>query len=71
VQVKEEQEEKLITLRQTLNDRSMELDSLKKRVNRDLPVQGSFQEPSKPAPPSPSLSKYELTAAREEITGLK
>lgn len=57
---------KLLT--QTLDERSHELDSLKKKKNRDAPING-VPDTLKPLNQSPS--KYELLSAREEITGLK
>lgn len=43
-----------------------ELDSVRKKLNREHPVNGSIDAR---IPPSPS--KHELSAARDEITGLK
>jgi hypothetical protein len=57
-----------------LDERSADLDALKKRMNREMPINNGLQEPVKNSrsgsPQSPS-SKYDLTAARDEITGLK
>lgn len=61
----------VIELRQSLDERSTELESLKKKLNRDLPINNTLQE-LKTSPSTPqSPSKYDLSTAREEITGLK
>ncbi|OBZ68152.1 Trans-L-3-hydroxyproline dehydratase [Grifola frondosa] len=53
-------------LRLLMDERSAELDMMRKKLNRDLPVNGleSMKTPVSP-------SKHELSAARDEITGLK
>ncbi|KAH9929550.1 uncharacterized protein BXZ73DRAFT_90402 [Epithele typhae] len=53
-------------LRVLVNERSVELDTLRKKLNRDGHVNGGELK----APPSPA-SKHDLSAARDEITGLK
>lgn len=63
-----ESERKIVEdLQRVLEDRSIELDSLKKKANRELGVHNGIQSPfkSNAAPQSPS--KHDL----EEITGLK
>jgi CAP-Gly domain-containing linker protein 1 len=48
------------------------LEVLKKKMNRDIPLNGGLQDPSKLAPNAIlSSSKYDLATARDEITGLK
>ncbi|EGN99907.1 hypothetical protein SERLA73DRAFT_72683 [Serpula lacrymans var. lacrymans S7.3] len=56
-----EAEQILLSLRQTLEERTLELEALKKRLNREVSVSG---------PPS-TPSKSQAAATREEITGLK
>ncbi|EIW62820.1 uncharacterized protein TRAVEDRAFT_34134 [Trametes versicolor FP-101664 SS1] len=53
-------------LRALANGRAAELELVRKKLNRDAPVNGFESRP----PPSPS-SKHDLAAARDEITGLK
>ncbi|KAI8993927.1 hypothetical protein BD414DRAFT_457184 [Trametes punicea] len=53
-------------LRALANERTAELETVRKKLNRDTPVNGLESKP----PSSPS-SKYDLAAARDEITGLK
>jgi len=64
-----------LELRQALDERSADLDALKKRMNREVSISSGLQEPARnsrsASPQSPSSSKYELAAARDEITGLK
>ncbi|OCH93135.1 hypothetical protein OBBRIDRAFT_802140 [Obba rivulosa] len=55
-------------LRQQLEERNAELDTTRKKLNRDFAVNGI--ESTKPVVPS-SPSKHDLAAARDEITGLK
>lgn len=61
-------------LRAALDERSADVDSLKKKINRDMPINAALQEPLRnshsSSPQSPS-SKYDLASARDEITGLK
>ncbi|RDB16858.1 Dynactin subunit 1 [Hypsizygus marmoreus] len=58
-------------LTQTLDERSSQLEAAKKKNNRDVSVNnGTLQDSLRPTPPSPS-SKYDLSAAREEMKGLK
>ena len=52
-------------LRRELEERSAEIDALRKKANREFTV-----EPSRPTPLSPS-SKHDLSSARDEIKGLK
>jgi len=54
-------------LRQELEERSAEIDALKKKANRETTV---TVESARPAPQSPS-SKHDLNSARDEIKGLK
>jgi len=63
-----------LELRQVLDERSADLDSLKKRMNREMPINNGLQEPvrnSRSSSPQSPSSKYDLAAARDEITGLK
>ncbi|KAI0759824.1 hypothetical protein BD413DRAFT_487303 [Trametes elegans] len=53
-------------LRALANERTAELETIRKKLNRDGTVNGHESKP----PPSPS-SKHDLAAARDEITGLK
>lgn len=57
----------IAALRQELEERSAEIDALKKKANRETTV---TVESARPAPQSPS-SKYDLSSARDEIKGLK
>lgn len=52
-------------LRALANERAAELELVRKKLNRDAPVNGFESRP----PSSPS--KHDLAAARDEITGLK
>lgn len=67
--------EQIEKLKAALDERSAEVEVLKKKVNRDLPLNGTLQEPPKSLPgaipSSPLSSKYDLATARDEITGLK
>ncbi|KAF7361997.1 CAP-Gly domain-containing linker protein 2 [Mycena venus] len=58
--------EEVEKLRQALAAQSTEVDTLKKKANRDLALNNGIQSPQ-----SSSVSKHDLSAAREEITGLK
>lgn len=63
-----------LELRQALDERSADLDLLKKRMNREIPINNGLQEPirnSRSSSPQSPSSKYDLAAARDEITGLK
>ncbi|KAF8210105.1 hypothetical protein K438DRAFT_1903746 [Mycena galopus ATCC 62051] len=53
-------------LRQALAIQSAEVEALKKKSNRDLTLNNGIQ-----APQSPAVSKHDLSAAKDEITGLK
>ncbi|KAJ7262294.1 hypothetical protein B0H12DRAFT_1321913 [Mycena haematopus] len=53
-------------LRQALAAQSAEVDALRKKTNRDVALNNGIQSPQ-----SSSVSKHDLSAAREEITGLK
>ncbi|KAF5385794.1 hypothetical protein D9615_002454 [Tricholomella constricta] len=61
---------KLDALSQSLDETSKELETLRKKNNRDATINNGLQDALRPIPASPS-SKYDLSAAREEITGLK
>ncbi|KAJ7096443.1 hypothetical protein C8R44DRAFT_813037 [Mycena epipterygia] len=61
-----EASEEVETLRRALAAQSAEVDALKKKTNRDTALNNGMQPP-----PSPSVSKHDLSVAREEITGLK
>ncbi|KAG6865848.1 hypothetical protein C0991_011180 [Blastosporella zonata] len=65
-----DRETKLNALLQSLDDTTKELETLRKKHNRDASINNGLQEALRPMPSSPS-SKYEVSAAREEITGLK
>ncbi|KZT28920.1 hypothetical protein NEOLEDRAFT_682934 [Neolentinus lepideus HHB14362 ss-1] len=54
-------------MRQAMEDQELEMEILRKRVNRDMSINNGLQEPAK----SPSGSKHDLTVARDEIKGLK
>jgi CAP-Gly domain-containing linker protein 1 len=58
-----------LDLRSSLASQSVELHSLKKKLNREIPVSNGPQESFKPNG-SPT-SKHEYNALRDEITGLK
>jgi CAP-Gly domain-containing linker protein 1 len=63
-----------LELRHALDERSTELDALRKRINREIPINAGLQEPyrnSRSSSPQSPSSKYELSMARDEITGLK
>jgi chromosome segregation ATPase len=61
-----------LDLHQALNERSAELDVLKKRINREVPINSGLQEPARNSrSASPQSPKYDLAATRDEITGLK
>ncbi|KAK6981223.1 hypothetical protein R3P38DRAFT_3464352 [Favolaschia claudopus] len=53
-------------LRQTFAAQTTEVEALKKKSNRDLSLNNGIQSPQ-----SPTVSKHDLSAAKEEITGLK
>ena len=57
----------ITALRQELEERSAEIDALKKKTNRETTV---TVESTRPTPQSPP-SKYDLSSARDEIKGLK
>ncbi|THH28649.1 hypothetical protein EUX98_g5533 [Antrodiella citrinella] len=56
-------------LRSQVEDRSSELEAVRKKLNREAPING-LQDSNKVLPSSPS-SKSDLSATREEIKGLK
>ncbi|KAJ6593784.1 hypothetical protein B0H19DRAFT_916405 [Mycena capillaripes] len=58
--------EEVEKLRQALAAQSAEVEALKKKTNRDTALNNGIQSPQ-----SPSVSKHDLSVAREEITGLK
>ena len=57
-------------LLQSLDETTKELETLRKKQNRDVTINNGLQETLRPVLPSPS-SKYDTTTAKEEITGLK
>jgi len=57
----------ITALRRELEERSAEIDALRKRANRETTV---TVESTRPTPQSPP-SKYDLSSARDEIKGLK
>lgn len=63
-----QERQQLSDLRLRLEERSAELDSLRKKFNRDLPINGFDSAMSSSTSSTP---KHELTTARDEITGLK
>ncbi|KAG6862208.1 hypothetical protein C0995_002138 [Termitomyces sp. Mi166 len=65
-----DQETKMSALLQSLDDTTKELETLRKKQNRDVTINNGLQEALRPVPPSPS-SRYDASAAKEEITGLK
>lgn len=54
-------------LQYQLEERSAELEAVRKRLNRDLPLNGVQENGKSPSSPS----KHDLAAAKEEIKGLK
>lgn len=61
-------------LQLALDERTIELDALKKKMNRDVTINGGVQDPTRnPSVTSPQSppSKYDIATAREEIVGLK
>ncbi|KAF8070239.1 hypothetical protein FPV67DRAFT_1486720 [Lyophyllum atratum] len=66
----DDQETKLDALSRSLDETSKELESLKKKNNREATISNGLHDTLRLMPSSPS-SKYDLAAAREEITGLK
>ena len=65
-----EHEIKLGTLAQTLSERSNELESLRKKTNRDVIINNGIYDPSRVTPQSSPIHG-DLPVVREEITGLK
>ncbi|KAJ7045398.1 hypothetical protein C8F04DRAFT_1388040 [Mycena alexandri] len=59
--------EEVDRLRESLAAQAAEVESLKKKANRDIALNNGIQQP----PQSPAVSKHDLSAAKEEITGLK
>lgn len=57
----------IAALRRELEERSAEIDTLRKKNNREASITG---DPSRPTPLSPP-SKNDLNTARDEIKGLK
>ncbi|KAG6844343.1 hypothetical protein H0H87_007619 [Tephrocybe sp. NHM501043] len=55
---------------ENISDTTKELETLRKKHNRDTSINNGLQESLRPLPSSPS-SKYDVSAAKEEITGLK
>ncbi|KAJ7783014.1 hypothetical protein B0H16DRAFT_1671164 [Mycena metata] len=53
-------------LRESLAAQAAEVESLKKKANRDMTLNNGIHSPQ-----SPTVSKHDLSAAKEEITGLK
>lgn len=66
-QLEGKDQDTIAALRRELEERSAEVDTLRKKSNREVTV---TVEPSRPTPLSPS-SKYDLSTARDEIKGLK
>lgn len=63
----------LVDLRSVLEQRSSELDTVKKKMNREISIGPGIQDLGSSlsgSPQSPS-SKYDLGAAQNKITGLK
>ncbi|KAJ7594052.1 hypothetical protein C8J56DRAFT_925889 [Mycena floridula] len=60
----EDQNAELALAHERLEEQYEELDSLRKKLNRDVTVNGNGLH-------SPSVTKHDLSAARDEITGLK
>jgi hypothetical protein len=67
-----ERENKLEALAQALNERSNELETLRKKTNRDVIINNGIHDTLRVIPQSSSSIMHgELPAVREEITGLK
>ncbi|KAH0589374.1 hypothetical protein H2248_005132 [Termitomyces sp. 'cryptogamus'] len=65
-----DQETKMSALLQSLDDTTKELETIRKKQNRDVTINNGLQETLRPVPASPS-SKCDVSTAKEEITGLK
>ncbi|KAG6868926.1 hypothetical protein C0993_007700 [Termitomyces sp. T159_Od127] len=66
----DDQQTKMNALLQSLDDTTKELETLRKKQNRDVTINNGLQEALRTVPPAPS-SKNDASAAKEEITGLK
>ncbi|KAG6813321.1 hypothetical protein H0H92_012134 [Tricholoma furcatifolium] len=65
-------EMKISALSQSLDDTTKELETLRKKHNRDASINNGLQEPtSRAMTSSPSSAKHDSSAAKEEIMGLK
>lgn len=58
----------MASLQTLLEERTAELDSLRKKINREQSINGASDSPKSV---SASPSKQDLVAARDEIKGLK
>uniref|UniRef100_A0A0W0FSC5 CAP-Gly domain-containing protein n=1 Tax=Moniliophthora roreri TaxID=221103 RepID=A0A0W0FSC5_MONRR len=64
---KEELVDETERLKHLIEDQTSELETLRKKVNRDVSINGGVQSPSTPS----KYDKHELNSAKEEIMGLK
>lgn len=64
-----EHETKLETLVHTLSERSNELETIRKKTNRDVVINSGIHDTLRVTPSSPTHG--DGPAVREEITGLK
>lgn len=65
-------ERKLVaSLRVQLEERTTELDTVRKKLNREASLNGVTTDSSKAAVPASPSSKSDLSATKEEIKGLK
>jgi hypothetical protein len=62
---------KLEALAQILNERSNELETLRKKTNRDVIINNGIHDTLRVIPQSSSSTMHGEPAVREEITGLK
>ncbi|TFK75264.1 hypothetical protein BDN72DRAFT_832116 [Pluteus cervinus] len=65
-----DKDKQISTLHAMLEERSQELDTLKKKLNRDIGISASVLDNGKAATPKYD-SKHDGTGLKEEITGLK
>lgn len=66
-----EEQQSVTSLRAQLEERTSELETVRKRLNRDVPVNGLSTEANKSSSPLSPSSKSDLNATKEEIKGLK
>ena len=63
----EKERQVVADLQYQLEERNSELEAIRKRLNRDLPLNGVSENGKMPSSPS----KHDLATAKEEIKGLK